>query len=93
VVLSRTLLAGEKTTIGGFDENKLKKLKGLRFTCPFLSIVETKAMGLGATACCSHCCFWAGESVFKSSVIKYFFGAEKEEKKNNAELKIIYDTF
>ena len=33
-------------------ENKLKKLKGLRFTLPALSIVEAKQMGLGAMACC-----------------------------------------
>src|SRR5687767_41077 len=34
VVLSRTLRAGEKITIGGLEENKLKKLKGLKFTFP-----------------------------------------------------------
>jgi hypothetical protein len=52
VVLSLTLLAGEKITTGGLEENKLKKLKGLRFTLPALSIVEAKQIGLGAMACC-----------------------------------------
>jgi hypothetical protein len=52
VVLSRTLLAGEKITMGGLEENKLKKLKGDRFTFPSLSIVEAKHTGLGAIACC-----------------------------------------
>jgi hypothetical protein len=51
VVLFRILLAGEKITIGGLVLNKLKKLKGLRFTFPFKSIVEAKQMGLGAIAC------------------------------------------
>jgi len=50
--LSLNLLEGEKTTIGGWVENKLKKLKGLRFTWPFLSIVEAKQTGLGAIICC-----------------------------------------
>jgi hypothetical protein len=52
VVLSLILLAGEKTTIGGLEENKLKKLKGLRLTFPSLSIVEAKQIGRGATICC-----------------------------------------
>jgi hypothetical protein len=52
VVLSRTLLEGEKTTIGGLEENKLKKLKGERFIFPALSIVDAKQIGLGAMACC-----------------------------------------
>jgi hypothetical protein len=52
VVLSLTLLAGEKTTMGGLEENKLKKLNGLRFTCPALSMVEAKQIGRGAITCC-----------------------------------------
>jgi hypothetical protein len=51
-VLSLTLLDGEKTTIGGLEENKLKKLKGERLTFPSLSIVEAKHIGLGAIECC-----------------------------------------
>jgi hypothetical protein len=43
--------------MGGLEENKLKKLKGLRFILPALSIVDTNAMGRGAIACCNHCCF------------------------------------
>jgi len=52
VELSLTLLAGEKTTIGGFEENILKKLNGLKFTLPSLSIVDAKQTGRGAIACC-----------------------------------------
>jgi hypothetical protein len=52
VVLSLTLLDGEKITTGGFDENKLKKLNGLKLTFPFLSTVEAKQIGRGATTCC-----------------------------------------
>jgi hypothetical protein len=51
VVLSRTLLAGEKMTMGGVVEKRLKKLKGLRFTFPALSMVEAKQIGRGAIAC------------------------------------------
>jgi hypothetical protein len=51
MVLSLTLLAGEKITMGGLVENKLKKLKGLRFTFPFLSIVLAKQTGRGAITC------------------------------------------
>ena len=47
-----TLLEGEKITIGGLDENKLKKLNGLKFTFPALSMVEAKHIGRGATTCC-----------------------------------------
>jgi hypothetical protein len=49
VELSVTLLLEEKTTIGGLDENALKKLYGARFSIPFSSKVLTKAIGLGAT--------------------------------------------
>jgi hypothetical protein len=56
VVLSLSLLEGEKITIGGLVENKLKKLKGLRFTFPSLSIVDAKQIGLGAMACCKRSC-------------------------------------
>jgi hypothetical protein len=52
VVLSRTLLAGEKTTTGGLEEKRLKKLNGLKFTFPSLSIVEAKQTGRGAMMCC-----------------------------------------
>jgi hypothetical protein len=52
VVLSLTLRDGEKITIGGLEENKLKKLNGLRFMFPALSIVDAKQTGLGATTCC-----------------------------------------
>jgi hypothetical protein len=38
--------------MGGLAEKTLKKLKGLRFTAPVLSIVEAKQIGLGATAFC-----------------------------------------
>ena len=43
--------AGEKITIGGLEENKLKKLKGLKFTLPALSMVDAKQTGLGAITC------------------------------------------
>jgi hypothetical protein len=52
VVLSLTLRDGEKITIGGLEENMLKKLKGLRFTFPSLSMVEAKHTGRGAITCC-----------------------------------------
>jgi len=52
VVLSLTLRAGEKIRIGGVEENKLKKLKGLKFTWPDLSMVLAKHTGRGATAYC-----------------------------------------
>jgi hypothetical protein len=52
VLLSLTLLEGEKITMGGLDENILKKLNGLRFTFPFLLIVEAKQIGRGAITCC-----------------------------------------
>jgi hypothetical protein len=52
VLLSLTLREGEKITIGGLEENILKKLKGLRLTFPSLSMVEAKQIGLGATMCC-----------------------------------------
>ena len=51
VVLFLILRTGEKTTMGGLDEKRLKKLKGLRFTFPFLSIVEAKHIGRGAIKC------------------------------------------
>jgi hypothetical protein len=50
VVLSLTLLAGEKIIIGGLALNTLKKLNGERFTFPELSMVLAKAIGLGDTA-------------------------------------------
>jgi hypothetical protein len=36
--------------------NKLKKLKGLKFTFPSKSMVDAKQMGLGAMAYCKYCC-------------------------------------
>jgi hypothetical protein len=51
VELSLTLLAGEKTAMGGFDETKLKKLYGLKLTIPCESMVDAKQMGRGAIAC------------------------------------------
>jgi len=50
VVLSLPRRAGEKIIIGGLELKTLKKLKGLRFTLPSLSIVLAKQIGLGATA-------------------------------------------
>jgi hypothetical protein len=52
VELSLPLLEGEKMTIGGLIENKLKKLKGLKLIFPALSMVLAKQIGLGAMACC-----------------------------------------
>jgi hypothetical protein len=48
MVRSFTRRSGEKITIGGLDEKMLKKEKGLRFIFPFLPIVDTNAIGLGA---------------------------------------------
>ena len=50
MVLSLLLLDGENINIGGLKLKILKKLNGLRFTFPLLSILETKAMGRGDTA-------------------------------------------
>ena len=52
VVLFLTRRDGEKMTMGGFEEKRLKKLKGLRFTLPSLSIVDAKQIGRGAITCC-----------------------------------------
>jgi hypothetical protein len=43
------LLAGEKTKIGGFALNTLKKLNGARFLLPSLSTVLAKQIGRGPT--------------------------------------------
>jgi hypothetical protein len=51
MVLSFVLRSGEKITMGGFEEKTLKKEKGLRFTFPSRSMVDTKAMGRGAIKC------------------------------------------
>ena len=45
-----TLLTEEKTKIGGFIENTLKKEKGLKFLFPSVSIVLTNSIGRGVTA-------------------------------------------
>jgi hypothetical protein len=50
VVLVLPDLAGEKTSIGGFALNALKKLKGARFATPSLSIVDANAIGRGPIA-------------------------------------------
>jgi hypothetical protein len=47
-----TLLAGEKTKIGGLELNTLKKLNGDKLGFPLASIVLAKAIGLGAMAVC-----------------------------------------
>jgi hypothetical protein len=52
VVLSRTLLAGEKIKIGGTVLNILKKLNGDKLLFPSLSTVEANAIGRGETAVC-----------------------------------------
>ena len=59
---------GEKIKIGGFAEKALKKLKGLRFKFPALSIVLAKAIGLGATALKMYLCTSAVFSDFGSIV-------------------------
>ena len=56
VVLFRALLEGEKITIAGLVEKRLKKLNGLRFTLPEASIVLAEQIGLGAMAACNHRC-------------------------------------
>jgi hypothetical protein len=48
--LSLTLLDGEKIKTGGLDPKTLKKLKGLKFTYPFASMVLANAIGRGAIA-------------------------------------------
>jgi hypothetical protein len=50
VVFVLPLRAGEKTIIGGFALNTLKKLNGARLGLPSLSIVDAKAIGRGPTA-------------------------------------------
>ena len=46
----RILVTGEKIIIGGFTENTLKNEKGDKLLLPLLSIVLTKAIGLGVIA-------------------------------------------
>jgi hypothetical protein len=65
----RTLLAGEKTNIGGFELNTLKKLKGDRFGMPPELIVLAKEMGLGPTELCKYPCNLAGAIWFGSILI------------------------
>jgi hypothetical protein len=57
--------------MGGLAENKLKKLNGLRFTLPALSIVEANAIGRGAIACCRKYCFSEGERSFNCTFITF----------------------
>jgi hypothetical protein len=75
VVLSLTLLDGEKIQMGGFILNKLKKLNGLKFTFPSKSMVDAKHMGLGAIAYCKYFCISCGLSLSVSNVTmkKYLF--------------------
>jgi hypothetical protein len=47
LVLSFTLLTGEKIKIGGLIEKTLKNEKGLKLLFPSLSIELTSAIGLG----------------------------------------------
>ncbi|NNL39078.1 MAG: hypothetical protein HKO75_04375, partial [Flavobacteriaceae bacterium] len=47
---SRTLLAGENMSMGGFALKTLKKLKGDKFGLPSSSTVLANAIGLGPTA-------------------------------------------
>ena len=42
-------IAGPMAIIGGFEANALKKLYGARLRIPSFEIVETSAIGLGAT--------------------------------------------
>jgi hypothetical protein len=49
MVLSFVLLKGENMRMGGLEEKTLKKENGLRLQLPSLSMVETRAIGLGAT--------------------------------------------
>ena len=72
VVLSLALRDGEKTMMAGLVLNKLKKLNGLRFTLPFLSIVLAKQMGRGAIACCRKFCAAAGEISFNEIDLNIF---------------------
>jgi hypothetical protein len=60
VVLSRTLLDGEKIKIGGTVLNILKKLKGDKLLLPFLSTVDASAIGLGEMAVCITVCSCTG---------------------------------
>jgi hypothetical protein len=49
-VLSRPLREAEKATTGGFAPKALKNENGDRLLIPSEEIVETNAIGLGATA-------------------------------------------
>jgi hypothetical protein len=60
VVLSRTLLDGEKIKIGGTVLNILKKLNGDRLLFPSLSTVDANAIGRGETAVCMIVCSCTG---------------------------------
>jgi len=50
MVLSRTLLAGEKMNLVGFEPKILKKLNGLKLGLPAASMVLAKQIGRGAMA-------------------------------------------
>jgi hypothetical protein len=81
VVLVIPLLAGEKMAMGGLVLNKLKKLKGLRFGFPFLSIVLTNATGRGATTCDKYPIKAGNGSSLGFSVSMKFFVSRKNKKK------------
>jgi hypothetical protein len=63
-VLSRTLRAGEKITIGGLLLKILKKENGLRLLFPNLSMVLANAIGLGAISEVKYCCNLPSEISF-----------------------------
>lgn len=70
VVLLPTLRLALKITIGGLLLKQLKKLKGARLYIPSSSIVETNAIGLGATMPSNN---WWRSFVSISFGLKYIF--------------------
>jgi len=70
--LSLPLRDGEKTMIAGLVLNKLKKLKGLRFTLPLPSIVLAKQIGRGAIECCKKFCALIKSTSFSEMVLNIF---------------------
>src|SRR5579872_2533101 len=77
VELSLTRREGEKIRTGGVVEKTLKKLNGLRLTCPLKSMVLAKQMGRGATEAFKKPWRSAGPSLFRSTVIFSFPPAMK----------------
>ena len=68
MVLSLPRRDGEKISTGGFALKTLKKLKGLRLTSPFSSIVLAKAIGRGTTVLNNIPCISAVEILLGSIV-------------------------